>query len=85
MANITRFDPLSDLVSFAPFRNFDDFFRTPRIRALAGEFPAEPEIKMDVSEDDKAYHVKAEIQLRQGHRSQATRFPSAPKSRKKKR
>ena len=23
MANITRFDPLSDLVSFAPFRNFD--------------------------------------------------------------
>lgn len=61
MANITRFDPLSDLVSFAPFRNFDAFFRTPRMRALAGEFPAEPEIKMDVSEDDRAYHVKAEV------------------------
>jgi len=61
MANITRFDPLSDLVSFAPFRNFDEFFRTPRIRSLAGEFPVEPEIKMDVSEDDKAYHVKAEV------------------------
>ena len=76
MANITRFDPLSDLVSFAPFRNFDEFFRTPRIRSLAGEFPVEPEIKMDVSEDDKAYHVKAEVP---GVNKEA------PKSRKKKR
>jgi HSP20 family protein len=61
MANITRFDPLSDLVSFAPFRNFDDFFRMPRMRSLVRDFPAEPEIKMDVSEDDKVYHVKAEV------------------------
>ena len=29
MANITRFDPYSDLVSFMPFRNFDDLFRAP--------------------------------------------------------
>ncbi len=61
MANITRFDPLSDLVSFAPFRNFDDFFRTPGVRSLVRNLPAEPEIKIDVSEDDKAYHVKAEV------------------------
>lgn len=61
MANITRFDPLSDLVSFAPFRNFDDFFGVPRRRSFAAEFPVEPDIKMDVSEDDKAYHVKAEV------------------------
>jgi HSP20 family protein len=61
MANITRFDPLSDLVSFTPFRNLDDFFRVPRMRSLARDLPAEPEIKMDVSEDDKAYHVKAEV------------------------
>jgi HSP20 family protein len=61
MANITRFDPLSDLVSFAPFRNFDDFFRAPGVRSLVRNLPAEPEIKIDVSEDDKAYHVKAEV------------------------
>ena len=61
MANITRFDPLSDLVSFAPFRNFDDFFRAPRMRSLVRDFPVEPDIKMDVSEDDIAYHVKAEV------------------------
>ena len=61
MANITRFDPLSDLVSFAPFHNFEDFFRAPRMRSLVRGLPAEPEIKMDVFEDDKAYHVKAEV------------------------
>jgi HSP20 family protein len=61
MANITRFDPLSDLVSFAPFRNFEDFFPVPRVRPLLRNFPAEPEMKMDVSEDDKSYYVKAEV------------------------
>jgi HSP20 family protein len=61
MANITRFDPLSDLVSFAPFRNFEDIFRVPRMRSFVRDLPAEPEIRMDVSEDDKAYHVKAEV------------------------
>lgn len=61
MANITRFDPLSELVSFAPFGNFDDFFRVPRMRSLVRDLPVEPEIKMDVFEDDKAYHVKAEV------------------------
>ena len=61
MVNITRFDPLSDLVSFVPFGNFEDFFRVPRMRSLVRDLPAKPEIKMDVAEDDKAYHVKAEV------------------------
>jgi HSP20 family protein len=61
MANITRFDPFRELVSFDPFRNFDDFFRAPRVRSLLRDLPAEPEIRMDVTEDDKAYHVKAEV------------------------
>jgi HSP20 family protein len=61
MVNITRFDPLSDLVSFVPFGNFEDFFRVPRMRSLVRDLPAEPGIKMDVAEDDKAYHVKAEV------------------------
>jgi HSP20 family protein len=61
MANITRFDPLSDLFSFAPVRNFEDYFRVPRMRSWVRDLPAEPEIKIDVSEDDKVYHVKAEV------------------------
>ena len=61
MANITRFDPFRELATFDPFRNFEDFFRAPRVRSLLGDLPAQPEIRMDVTEDDKAYHVKAEI------------------------
>ena len=61
MANITRFDSLGDLLSFAPFRNFEDLFRVPQVRSLVRNLPTEPEIRMDVSEDDKAYHVKAEV------------------------
>ena len=59
MANLTRFNPFSEMARFDPFRDLDDVFRLPRsfVRAL----PEEPQIKMDVSEDDKAYHVKAEI------------------------
>jgi len=61
MANITRFDPFTELVNFAPMRSFEDFFRMPRRRSFVRDLPSEPEIRMDVSEDDKAYHVKAEI------------------------
>jgi HSP20 family protein len=59
MANITRFDPFGDLARFDPFRGFEDVFRLPR-GAMRG-LPEEPQIKMDVSEDDKVYRVKAEI------------------------
>ena len=61
MANITRFEPFGNLMNFDPFRSWDEFFRTPRMRSLTRDFPVEPEIKMDVSEDEKAYHVKAEV------------------------
>ena len=61
MANITRFDPFTNLMNFDPFWKADDFFRFPRMRTWMRDLPAEPEMKMDVSEDDKAYHVKAEV------------------------
>ena len=61
MANITRLDPFRELSSFDPFRNLDDWFPVPRGRTWLRDLPAAPEIKMDVSEDDKVYHVKAEI------------------------
>jgi HSP20 family protein len=61
MANITRFDPFSELARFDPFRDLDDVFRLPRARALLRNMPEEPQIRMDVSEDDKVFRVKAEI------------------------
>jgi len=59
MANITRFDPFGDLTRLDPFHGFEDVFRLPR-RLMRG-LPEEPQIKMDVSEDDGSYRVKAEI------------------------
>lgn len=59
MANLARFNPLSEMTRFDPFRDFDDVFRLPR--SFLRSMPEEPQIKMDVSEDDKAFHVKAEI------------------------
>ena len=63
MANIvTRNDPFQDLARFDPFREFESFFPMPRsMRRWMAEMPAEAAIKLEVSEDDKAYHVKAEL------------------------
>ena len=59
MTNLTHYDPFRDLTRFEPFRNFDDMFKGFMVRPVISEM--EPEIKMDVSEDDKAYTVRAEI------------------------
>ena len=61
MANITHFDPFADLIRFDPFGALDDVWRMPRARALWKDFPREPEIKLDVSEDERAYRVKADV------------------------
>lgn len=61
MANLTRFDPFTEIARFDPFRNVDEFFKEfsmmPSLRGLE----AEPRIRMDVSETDQAYQVKADI------------------------
>ncbi|MFO1310675.1 MAG: Hsp20/alpha crystallin family protein [Burkholderiales bacterium] len=59
MSNLTRFDPFAELARFDPFPEFDSMFRYPR--RMWRNVPEVPEIKMDVTEDDKSYHVKAEI------------------------
>ena len=61
MANITRFDPFEELARFRPLADFDDFFKGFRMRPWLGESDIEPRIKVDVSEADAAYSVKAEI------------------------
>jgi HSP20 family protein len=60
MANsLTRFDPLSELARMDPFRGLDEIFNQsmlgPRLRST-GMTP-----RMDVSENDQSYIVKAEI------------------------
>jgi HSP20 family protein len=63
MANITpRNDPFQELARFDPFRDLEGFFPVPRgMRRWMSEVPSVPAMKLDVTEDDKAYHVKAEL------------------------
>jgi HSP20 family protein len=61
MASITRFDPFNELARFDPFRDMNDFFPGFRLRPVLPDLGVEPQIKLDVSEEDKAYTVKAEI------------------------
>jgi len=59
MTNLARINPFAELTRFDPFRDFDDVFRLPQ--RFVRNLPEEPQITMDVSEDDKAFVVKAEI------------------------
>lgn len=55
MANVTRYDPFADADDF-----FKGFFLRP-IRMGVGEGASLGQPKVDVSEDDKAYTVHAEV------------------------
>lgn len=61
MANkLTRFDPFNDISHFEPLRTIEDFFRDFRLAPGRG-LESQPLIKMDVTETDQAYAIKAEI------------------------
>jgi HSP20 family protein len=51
----------SYLSRFEPMAVMEDFFRDFHLRPSMREWNVEPRIKMDVSESDDAYSVKAEI------------------------
>lgn len=63
MANITRFNPFNEITRFDPFMDMSSMLNwmTPRtgLRGLALE--DEPQMRIDVSEQDNSYMVKAEI------------------------
>ncbi len=63
MANqLMRFDPFSELVRFDPFRSMDELFRDFPLRSSNfGGMDVEPRIRMDITESENAYNVKAEI------------------------
>ncbi|MCB1942277.1 MAG: Hsp20/alpha crystallin family protein [Candidatus Accumulibacter sp.] len=61
MANITRFDPFSEMTRRDPFGDLDDMFKGFVMRPVFQGATAAPKMKLDVSEDDKSYTIKADI------------------------
>jgi HSP20 family protein len=61
MANIARRSPLGDIARFDPFYNIDDWFKGFGMRPFSMDMETPPQIKIDVTENDSAYTVRAEI------------------------
>jgi HSP20 family protein len=61
MANIARRSPLGDIARFDPFYNIDDWFKGFGTRPFSMDMETPPQIKIDVTENDSAYTVRAEI------------------------
>ena len=61
MANLTRWDPFGEVARFDPFRDMNDYFKGFMLRPVFQGMDAEPEIKLEISEADKAYTVKADV------------------------
>lgn len=59
MSNITRFNPFDELARLDPFN--DEFFKGFALRPVYGSAESAPQMRLDVTEDDKAYTVKADI------------------------
>lgn len=59
MANITRYNPFTELTRFDPFTS--DFFKGFALRPMFQPLENEPQMRLDVEESDKSYTVKAEI------------------------
>src|SRR5690625_1057123 len=59
--NLTRFDPFSELTRFDAFRGFEDLLKNVSgLNVPAGTTP-EARIRLDVSETEDAYSVRAEM------------------------
>lgn len=61
MSTLTRWNPFRTLPRINPNVDIDDFFRSFGLHPVLSNVTNVPDIRIDVSEDDKAYRVKAEI------------------------
>ena len=59
--NLKTYEPFADMVRATPMFELANLFDFPRTRYGYPTRYSDPEIRMDVTEDAKAYHVKAEI------------------------
>ena len=57
---LTRWNPFREMTRF-PWFDADEFWKERAIRPLWADFETEPQIKVDVSEDEHFYTVKAEV------------------------
>lgn len=60
-SNLTRYDPFRDLMRADPFRNVEDFMREFSLAPALRSLEAERHIRVDVTETDQAYTVKADM------------------------
>lgn len=58
---LTRWNPFREMAGYHPWTDADEFWKEFAIRPAWAGPEGEPQIKVDVSEDDGAYTVKAEI------------------------
>ncbi len=61
MTTLTRWNPFKAATRFDPMSNFEDMFRGLATRSPWRDLESVPDMRIDVTEDDKAFHVKAEI------------------------
>ncbi|MET3650633.1 Hsp20/alpha crystallin family protein [Dyella japonica] len=61
MNTMTRWYPFKSLTRVDPFGEFDEFFRNPALRPTWNSTDIVPDVRIDITEDDGAYHVKADI------------------------
>lgn len=61
MANITRFSPFRELERFNPFQELEEMWKSMRMRPLTAGMETFGEIRLDVSESEQAYTVRADI------------------------
>jgi HSP20 family protein len=61
MANLRRYDPLTELARFDPFRNFEDLFRDFRMANITREGEGQQPIRIDVHENESSYTVRADV------------------------
>lgn len=57
---LSNFNPFNEISRFEPLRNLDEFLSNYRLASPWNSLESEPRIKIDVSETDNVYFIKAD-------------------------
>lgn len=60
-SNLTRYDPIRDIMRLDPFRSIEEFMREFPMSSSLRSMDAERAIRVDVAETEQAYTVKADM------------------------
>ncbi|MBW4049777.1 MAG: Hsp20/alpha crystallin family protein [Proteobacteria bacterium] len=61
MTTMTRWNPFKASTPLDPLIRFDDMFRGLTSRPMWRDLDPTPDMRIDVMEDDKAFHIKADV------------------------